>query len=61
MRVFFLGLALMLCASACGQKGPLYFRDAPPPGFKPPKADAYKPVPYPKAAPADTERDGAAK
>jgi predicted small lipoprotein YifL len=45
--------AIVLAASGCGQKGALYFRDAPPPGVKPPKAEGYKPVPYPK----DTERD----
>ncbi len=49
--------AIVLAASGCGQKGPLYFRDAPPPGVKPAKAEAYKPVPYPK----DTERDGTAE
>ena len=31
------------------------FVQLPPPGYKPPKVDTYKPVPYPK----DTERDGA--
>lgn len=46
--------AIALAVSGCGQKGPLYLRDAPPPGVKPAKAEAYKPVPYPK----DTERDG---
>ena len=45
--------AIFLAASGCGQKGALYFRDAPPPGVKPPKAEGYKPVPYPK----DAERD----
>lgn len=49
--------AIALAASGCGQKGPLYLRDAPPPGVKPAKAEAYKPVPYPK----DTERDGASE
>ena len=38
-------LALPLCA--CGQKGPLYLRDNPPPGVKPEKPAPYKPVPYP--------------
>jgi predicted small lipoprotein YifL len=47
---------LVLGVTACGQKGPLYFRDNPPPGYKPPKADPYKPVPYPKTSPdADGE------
>ena len=31
----------------CGQKGPLYLRDKPPPGVKPPKPAPVKPVPYP--------------
>jgi predicted small lipoprotein YifL len=46
--------AIALAASGCGQKGPLYLRDAPPPGVKPAKPEGYKPVPYPK----DAERDG---
>ena len=49
------GIALALATAGCGQKGPLYYRDNPPPGVKPPKAETYKPLPYPK----DTERDGA--
>jgi predicted small lipoprotein YifL len=44
-----------MAAAGCGQRGPLFLRDNPPPGYKPPKTDTYKPVPYPK----DTERDGA--
>jgi predicted small lipoprotein YifL len=42
--------AILLLATGCGQKGPLYLRDAPPPGVKPAKPEAYKPVPYPKDA-----------
>ena len=38
-------LALPICG--CGQKGPLYLRDKPPPGVKPEKPAPYKPVPYP--------------
>ena len=41
-------------AAGCGQRGDLYFRDSPPPGVKPRKAEPYKPVPYPE----DTERTG---
>jgi predicted small lipoprotein YifL len=41
---------ILLLATGCGQKGPLYLRDAPPPGIKPAKPEAYKPVPYPKDA-----------
>jgi predicted small lipoprotein YifL len=40
-----IGVAIALTAG-CGQKGPLYLRDNPPPGVKPPKPAA-KPVPYP--------------
>ena len=40
----------------CGQWGDLYFRDHPPPGVTPRKAEPYKPVPYP----ADTESRGGA-
>jgi predicted small lipoprotein YifL len=40
-----------LCA--CGQKGPLYLRDNPPPGIKPEKPAPYKPVPYPPDEPRD--------
>ena len=54
MRLLLVGCALALLASGCGQKGPLYPRDNPPPGVKPPKMETYKPIPYPK----DTERDG---
>jgi predicted small lipoprotein YifL len=47
MRLWLLLAALTLAAAACGQRGPLYLRDKPPPGVKPPKPDPYKPVPYP--------------
>jgi predicted small lipoprotein YifL len=43
---------------ACGQKGPLYLRDNPPAGLKPPKPAAAKPVPYPAdptAVPAEKD------
>jgi len=43
-----LGLALL---AACGQKGPLYPREAPPAGIKVPKPATPKPVPYPAAGP----------
>jgi len=48
-------LFVALLAAACGQKGPLYLRDNPPPGVKPPKPEAYKPLPYPK----EPAKDGA--
>ena len=53
--VFMLLAAVVFGAAACGQKGPLYFRDNPPAGVKPPKTDPYKPVPYPKSLPADDD------
>ena len=46
-------VALVLAATACGQKGPLYPRDNPPPGVKPAKPPAPKPIPYPDAEPAE--------
>ena len=52
-------IAAALLAAGCGQKGPLYLRDSPPPGVKPPRPEPYKPVPYP-SEPAGDE-DGAAK
>ena len=52
MRSFALIAAAVLLAAACGQRGPLYLRERPPPGVNPPKAELYQPVPYP----ADAER-----
>jgi predicted small lipoprotein YifL len=52
MRLSLLLAALALAAAGCGQRGPLYLRDNPPPGVKPPKPEAYKPAPYPRE-PAD--------
>jgi predicted small lipoprotein YifL len=46
--VSLLTLLAILGASGCGQKGALYLRDNPPPGYKPPRqAPPYTPVPYP--------------
>ena len=50
--VALLSLTAALCA--CGQKGPLYLRGSPPPGVKPEKPEAYRPIPYP-AQPAREE------
>jgi predicted small lipoprotein YifL len=51
MRFFLLlGVAVLLSAG-CGQKGPLYLSDNPPPGSQPPASKAYKPVPYPQGKP----------
>jgi predicted small lipoprotein YifL len=72
MRSLFFGAILLLAAVGCGQKGPLYLRESPPPGVKPPGWE-YKPVPYPKSAPTNApteapadapqgpERDGASE
>lgn len=54
MRFLLLGVAMVLLAAACGQKGPLYLRDSPPPGVKAPKPKPPEPVPYP-AQDAHTE------
>jgi len=49
MRFFLLaGVLLALLAAACGQRGPLYLRDNPPPGIKPEKSERAKPAPYPR-------------
>lgn len=50
MRAAAILLAALILAAGCGQKGPLFLRDKPPPGYKPPKPEAYKPVPYPADA-----------
>jgi len=42
-----LAAAMLALAAGCGQKGPLYLRDHPPPGMKVPKPPPIKPVPYP--------------
>jgi len=50
-------VVVVFTAAACGQKGPLYLRESPPPGVKPPKAKPYEPVPYPQDAARDGDRD----
>jgi len=50
-------LIIGVASAGCGQKGPLYLRDNPPRGVKPPKEKPYEPVPYPK----DAAPDGAAR
>lgn len=50
LRPVFLAAALAGSAVAlagCGQRGPLYLRDSPPPGVKPAKPEPYRPAPYP--------------
>lgn len=44
-----LGAVALALGAGCGQRGPLYLRDNPPPGVKPEKRDTYKPVPYPRS------------
>ena len=61
MRFVFLIFLLSLLVAGCGQKGPLYFRESPPAGVKPPKPEAYKPVPYPKEAGEDDSAGGTKK
>lgn len=60
MRFVLFALVLCALAAGCGQKGPLYFRDSPPAGVKPPKPEPYQPLPYPKDA-AEEDRTGGAK
>jgi predicted small lipoprotein YifL len=48
-RFLLLAAACALAAAGCGQKGPLYLRDSPPPGVKPAKPKPYEPVPYPRS------------
>lgn len=48
MRILALVVAAALGCAGCGQKGPLYLRDKPPPGVKPAKPKPYEPVPYPR-------------
>ncbi|HUN70289.1 MAG TPA: lipoprotein [Burkholderiales bacterium] len=60
MRATAIAVLLVLLAAGCGQKGPLYLRDNPPPGVKPPKPEPYKPLPYPKESGED-EGDAADK
>lgn len=42
-------IAGAIALPGCGQKGPLYLRDNPPPGVKPPRPAPYEPVPYPES------------
>ncbi len=48
MRAIVALALVLLLAAGCGQKGPLYLRDKPPPGLKPEKPEPYRPVPYPQ-------------
>jgi predicted small lipoprotein YifL len=54
---FLLALTMWALLAACGQKGPLYLRDNPPPGVRPAKPKPYEPIPYPRApAPEEAEK-----
>jgi len=44
---------LLALLAGCGQRGDLYLREKPPPGLKPERPAAYKPVPYPSASEED--------
>ena len=57
MRLLSAAAVISLALIGCGQKGLLYLRDAPPPGVKPAKPEATKPVPYP----TDPQRGDAAE
>ncbi len=59
MRSAALVMSLVLLAAGCGTRGPLYLRDNPPPGVKPPRPEPYKPLPYPQEGSEDD--DAAAK
>jgi predicted small lipoprotein YifL len=56
MRPLAIAVAAVLLVAACGQRGPLYLRDQPPPGVKPPKAETYQPAPYPADADRSSEK-----
>lgn len=57
LRLLLGALVVTLAAAACGQRGPLYLRDNPPPGVKPPPPPAYKPVPYPEGERTDKREE----
>jgi predicted small lipoprotein YifL len=57
MRAAAIFLAALILAAGCGQKGPLYLRDKPPAGVKPPKPETYQPTPYPAAPESSTEKN----
>lgn len=55
-----LAAAFGTALAGCGQKGPLYLRDNPPPNVKQAKPDQYKPVPYPRGMRVDPAPDAEA-
>jgi len=54
MRIVSALALTVLLAAGCGQRGPLYLRESPPPGVKPEKPAPYRAVPYPE----DTQGEG---
>ena len=56
MRAALFVMLLVLLVAGCGQKGSLYLRDNPPAGVRPPKAEPFKPLPYPKGAGEDEDQ-----
>lgn len=57
MRFAWALAASALLVAGCGQRGPLYLRESPPPGVKPERPQPYRPVPYPKEAPSERGAD----
>ena len=55
---FLLAISAAFAVAGCGQKGPLYLRDNPPPGVQPKKEAPYRPVPYPKTKDSTPEGAG---
>ena len=49
-------LVVLTLAAGCGQKGPLYLRDKPPPGVKTQETETYRPAPYPADAEDDADK-----
>ena len=55
MRIVLVLALTALSAMGCGQRGPLYLRESPPPGVKPERPAPYEPVPYPKEGQGEDE------
>jgi predicted small lipoprotein YifL len=56
VRAFAVILVVLTLAAGCGQKGPLYLRDKPPPGVKTQQSETYRPAPYPAGAEDDADK-----
>lgn len=57
LPLFVASAAVLALGAGCGQKGPLYLRDKPPPGVKAPKPVPVKPVPYPDRPESGSQAD----